>query len=46
VIKAPVSKVHNALSAVDGVTVWWSKETTGDYSKGENIDVCFNARCI
>ena len=28
-IKAPVSKVYQALSTIEGVAGWWTKETTG-----------------
>jgi uncharacterized protein YndB with AHSA1/START domain len=29
-IKAPLSKVYAALSTVDGVAGWWSRDITGD----------------
>jgi uncharacterized protein YndB with AHSA1/START domain len=28
-IKAPISKVYAALSTIEGVAGWWTKETTG-----------------
>lgn len=37
-IKAPVSDVFAAVSTVDGVAGWWTKETTGT---GNEIDVRF-----
>ena len=37
-IKAPVSDVFAAVSTVDGVAGWWSKETTG---AGNEFDVRF-----
>ena len=37
-IKAPVSDVFAAVSTVDGVAGWWTKETTG---AGNEIDVRF-----
>ncbi|HEX6943764.1 MAG TPA: SRPBCC domain-containing protein [Gemmatimonadaceae bacterium] len=37
-IKAPVSDVFAAVSTVDGVAGWWTKETTGS---GNEIDVRF-----
>jgi uncharacterized protein YndB with AHSA1/START domain len=40
-IKAPVSKVYEALSTVKGVAGWWTKETTGDSNTGKNMDVRF-----
>lgn len=40
-IKAPVSKVYAALSTVEGVAGWWTKETTGVSKIGGHIDVRF-----
>ena len=40
-IKAPVSKVYSALSTVEGVAGWWTKETTGVSKSGGPIDVRF-----
>ena len=40
-IKAPVSKVYAALSTVEGVAGWWTKETTGVSKSGGHIDVRF-----
>src|SRR5262245_630018 len=40
-IKAPVAKVYAALSTVEGVAGWWTKETTGVSKPGGNIDVRF-----
>ena len=37
-IKAPVSKVYAALSTVQGVAGWWTRET---YKSGANIAVSF-----
>ena len=37
-IKAPVADVFAAVSTVDGVAGWWTKETTG---AGNTIDVRF-----
>ena len=28
-IKAPISKVYEAVSTVEGVAGWWTKQTTG-----------------
>jgi len=33
-IKAPISKVFAALSTIEGVAGWWTKETTGDPEPG------------
>lgn len=40
-IKAPVSKVYAALSTLEGVAGWWTKETTGSSKVGGTIDVRF-----
>lgn len=40
-IKAPVSKVYEALATVEGIGNWWTNETTGVYKIGGNIDVRF-----
>jgi uncharacterized protein YndB with AHSA1/START domain len=40
-IKAPISKVYAALSTVEGVAGWWTKETTGVSKPGGTIDVRF-----
>ena len=42
-IKAPISKVYAALSTVEGVAGWWSKETTGDSKLGGTIKVVFRS---
>jgi uncharacterized protein YndB with AHSA1/START domain len=36
-----VSKVYAALSTVEGVAGWWTKETTGQSKPGGHIDVRF-----
>lgn len=40
-IKAPVSKVYTALSTVDGIAGWWTKETSGSSKVGGTIGVRF-----
>ena len=40
-IKAPISDVFAAVSTVDGVAGWWTKETTGVSKPGGTIDVEF-----
>jgi uncharacterized protein YndB with AHSA1/START domain len=40
-IKAPISKVYKALSTVEGVAGWWTKETTGVSQPGGAIEVRF-----
>ena len=40
-IKAPPMKVYAALSTVDGVAGWWTRETTGESKVGGVITVRF-----
>jgi uncharacterized protein YndB with AHSA1/START domain len=40
-IKAPVSKVYEALSTVEGVAGWWTTETSGVSRPGGNVEVLF-----
>lgn len=41
-IKAPISKVYEAVSTVEGVAGWWTKQTTGASKKaGDTMDVRF-----
>lgn len=40
-IKAPVSKVYRALSTVEGVAGWWTRETTGESRPGGAIRLGF-----
>jgi uncharacterized protein YndB with AHSA1/START domain len=42
-IKAPVSKVHAALSTVAGVAGWWTKETSGESRLGGTMHVVFRS---
>ena len=42
-IRAPVSNVYEALSTIDGVAAWWTKETTGVCKPGGTIDVQFRS---
>jgi uncharacterized protein YndB with AHSA1/START domain len=42
-IKAPISKVYKALSTVEGVAGWWTKDTTGASKPGDTIDVRFQS---
>lgn len=41
-IKAPVSKVYEALATVDGVAGWWTKEVSGVSKLGRSIEVFFS----
>jgi uncharacterized protein YndB with AHSA1/START domain len=40
-IKAPISKVYAAVSTVEGVAGWWTKETSGSAKVGGTMDVRF-----
>jgi uncharacterized protein YndB with AHSA1/START domain len=40
-IKAPISKVYAALSTVEGVAGWWTKDTSGSSKVGGTIGVRF-----
>jgi len=42
-IKAPVSKVYGALSTIDGLAGWWTKDTTGVASSGGTIEFLFRS---
>ncbi len=40
-IKAPISKVYAALSTIEGIAGWWTKETSGSSKVGGTIGVRF-----
>lgn len=42
-IKAPSAKVHAAVSTVEGVAGWWTKETSGDAKLGGELKVVFRS---
>ncbi len=42
-IKAPMSEVYKALSTIDGIAGWWTRETTGVSEPGRNIEVIFSS---
>jgi uncharacterized protein YndB with AHSA1/START domain len=42
-IKASPSKVYSALSTVEGLAGWWTKETTGDSKVGGTIIFRFHS---
>ncbi len=42
-IKAPLAQVYDALSTVDGVAGWWTKETTGASRVGGTVQVLFRS---
>lgn len=41
-IKAPASKVYAALSTIDGLAGWWTKDTTGASKVGDHIAFRFH----
>jgi uncharacterized protein YndB with AHSA1/START domain len=43
-IKAPIAKVYDALSTVEGVAAWWTSDTSGSSGIGEKIKVRFNTK--
>jgi uncharacterized protein YndB with AHSA1/START domain len=40
-IKAPLSRVYDALATIEGVAGWWTDETTGDARQGGKFKVVF-----
>lgn len=42
-IKAPMAKVYAALSTVEGVAGWWTRDTTGTSEPGGVVKVRFRA---
>jgi uncharacterized protein YndB with AHSA1/START domain len=41
-VKAPISKVYAAISTIEGVAGWWTKETTGVSKPGGTIEFEFS----
>jgi uncharacterized protein YndB with AHSA1/START domain len=42
-IKAPIADVYRALSTIDGLAGWWTRETTGTSAPGESINFEFSS---
>lgn len=42
-IKAPLSKVYAALSTIEGVAGWWTRETSGESKPGGGVKVRFRS---
>ncbi len=42
-IKAPLSNVYAAVSSVEGIAAWWTRETSGDAKLGGTVDVTFRS---
>jgi len=40
-IQAPLSRVYDALSTIDGLSQWWTKDTTGSSRVGGTIEFRF-----
>ena len=40
-IKAPLKKVYDALSTIEGISGWWTKNTSGVSQVGKTIVVRF-----
>lgn len=41
-VKAPASKVYDALSTIDGLAGWWTERTTGSSKVGGNVAFMFH----
>lgn len=41
-IKAPIAKVYDALSTIDGLAAWWTRSTTGSSKVGDVIAFRFS----
>lgn len=42
-IKAPISKVYAAVSTVEGVAGWWTKDAVGESKRGGAVQVHFRS---
>ena len=42
-IKAPVTKVYQALTSIEGLAHWWTEETKGDAQVGGKIEFTFRS---
>ncbi len=42
-IKAPVEKVYKALTTIEGLAGWWTADTSGNASMGEDIHFRFSS---
>jgi uncharacterized protein YndB with AHSA1/START domain len=42
-IKAPLTRVYEALATVEGVAGWWTDETSGESAPGKTINVLFRS---
>ena len=42
-MKAPLTKVYEALATIEGVAGWWTEETSGDSKPGGTVQVLFRS---
>jgi uncharacterized protein YndB with AHSA1/START domain len=42
-VKAPLARVYAALSTVEGVASWWTRETSGESKPGGVVQVLFRS---
>lgn len=42
-IKAPPAQIYSALSTLNGLAAWWTKEVSGNTDKGGKIEFIFRA---
>lgn len=42
-IKAPIAKVHAAVSTVEGIAGWWTRDTIGQSGPGGSFKVSFRS---
>ena len=42
-VKAPLARVYAALSTVEGVAGWWTRETSGESKPGGAVQVLFRS---
>lgn len=42
-INVPLSEVYAAVSSVEGIAGWWTRETSGDAKLGGNVSVRFRS---
>lgn len=42
-IKSPIENVYKALTSIEGLSGWWTKEATGDANQGGKIEFVFKS---
>ncbi|MNY06116.1 hypothetical protein D3C86_1388590 [compost metagenome] len=43
-IKAPIYKVYEAVASIEGISGWWTKDTTGESAIGKTIRTRFHTQ--